>query len=277
MKKRIVDLIKSALGNVEFAIRGFNYSSDELIVLCMHSTPADQMLAFEKLIDFLLKHFKPMHPSQLENYYSGNLKDGPYVLFTFDDGLKNNLHVARLLAQRKIHAYFFLVPAFIQSQDQKAYYRTNIRQEIDFSFDKHNDDFISMSVSDVRHLLMAGHKVGSHTMTHLLRGESAKEEVAKEVSESKSVLQELIDTEVLAFCSPINTAMSVNEYAKHLIGKQYKYHFTTFPGLNGAKKNQQLIFRRNIEVNWSSGKIKFALGRCDLHRWDQHVARYVEM
>lgn len=277
MKKRIVDLIKSALGNVEFAFRGFNYSSDELIVLCMHSTPADQMHAFEKLIDFLLEHFKPMHPSQLENYYSGNLKDGPYVLFTFDDGLKNNLHAAHLLEQRNIHAYFFLVPAFMQSQNQNAYYRSYIRQVIDLSFDKHEDDFTAMSASDIRHLLEAEHRVGSHTMTHLLRGESTNEVVEKEVVESKTVLQKLIDSEVMAFCSPINTAMSINEYAKNLIGKQYKYHFTTFPGLNGEKKDQQIIFRRNIEVNWSYGKIKFALGRSDLRRWDQHVKRYVEM
>ena len=274
MKNRIIDLIKSVLGNVEFARRGLKYSSDELIVLCMHSTPADQMNTFDELVDFLLQHFKPLLPTQLEDYHSQKMNDGPYVLFTFDDGLKNNLYVADLLSKRNIKAFFFLVPAFILSMEQKQYYRTNIRQVIDPNFDKHEEDFIAMSANDIQLLLDDGHAIGSHTMTHLLRSTSTDEEVKREVSESKKALQKLVGVEVQSFCSPINTSISVNSIAKKSIAEEYQYHFTTFPGLNGKKKNRQIIFRRNIEVNWPLGKIKFALGRSDLRRWDQSVAQY---
>jgi peptidoglycan/xylan/chitin deacetylase (PgdA/CDA1 family) len=276
MKKLLVDSYKSLIGHTEKLITGLNYSNDELIVLCMHSTPADRLLDFENVCNYLLKRFVPLQANQLGDWFSGELNNGPYVLFTFDDGLKNNLGAAEILNRKGITAYFFLVPAFIDADNGEAYYRRNIRQIIDASFDHEPEDFTPMQCEEVASLLVAGHKVGSHTMTHLLRSGMNEDELVREIVESKKWLSKQFNIEVDAFCSPINTSISVDASAKKLIAENYRYHFTTYPGLNARYKDPLLICRRNIEANWNFGKINFALGRWDLKRWragtEQHQA-----
>lgn len=271
---KLSDIFKSIMGQIEFALGGWKYPKDELIVLCMHSTPADRKKDFEGLLESLCKHFKPLSPKQLDAYFKGELVDGPYILFTFDDGLKNNLHVARLLTEKGIGAFFFIVPDFVKAEDQIGYYRNNIRQVIDPSFDKYDEDFSAMNKDDLHFLLKSGHMIGSHTMSHLLRVTSNQDMVLREVAESQEVLQEWLGLKINSFCSVIQTGFSVNGLAMELIHELYSYHFTTFPGMNGLSKNGKLIFRRNIEVNWTSGKIKYALGQWDLRRWKHQIAAF---
>jgi hypothetical protein len=54
-------------------------------------------------------------------------------------------------------------------------------------------------------------------------------------------------------------------------------HFTTFPGLNAETKNGRLIYRRNIELDWSLGMIKYALGKWDLSRWRGEIERFQQL
>ena len=229
------------------------------------------------MFDFILSHFRALDPKQLTDYYNGKLTKGPYVLFTFDDGLKNNELAAELLEQRCARAVFFVVPDFVDATDAIAYYRTNIRQVIDSRVDHAPEDFSPLSVTQLKALQEKGHCVESHTMSHLLRCTSTNPEIMRELSESKSWLQRNLRSEVAMFCSPIQTNFSINAFAKRRIEEDYRYHFTTFPGLNGLMKNPGLIFRRNIEVHWSPGQIKYALGKADLSRWKDEIARFQQL
>ncbi|MFN0033303.1 MAG: polysaccharide deacetylase family protein [Flavobacteriales bacterium] len=274
MKQLLADIYKQLAGSTEYLFRGFHYASDELIVLCMHSTPKSHLPQFEQLLDFLLQHFKPLPPEDLRSYYHGELADGPYVLFTFDDGLRNNLHAANALHMRGIHAYFFLVPGFIQSSNQAEYYQKNIRPAINRKVDKLEEDFEAMSVDEVKKLLADGHSIGVHSYTHTLHGDMNGEELQHEVIESKAALESMFACRLNSFCSINHTTHSVNAICKRMIESNYTFHFTTYPGLNAEEKKPQLIYRRNIEVHWPMGKIKFALGQADLDRWKPVVAHF---
>lgn len=277
MKQQIIGAIKSVLGSLEYALRPWNYRSDELIVLCMHSTPQERRAQFEQMLDFLFKHFKALNPHELSDYFQGNLQGGPYVLFTFDDGLKNNLLAAELLEARGAHAVFFVVPDFIDSNQPKAYYLQHIRQVIDERVDHEPEDFTPLSVTELSGLISRGHCVESHTMSHLLRSTSAEREVAREVAGSKRWLSEKLSVESTMFCSPIQTNFSVNSHAKKQIQQEYIFHFTTFPGLHAESRNPRLIFRRNIEVHWSLGKVKYSLGKSDLARWKPEIELFQQL
>jgi peptidoglycan/xylan/chitin deacetylase (PgdA/CDA1 family) len=274
MKQRLVQLFKSIAGSAEYTLRPWKYASNELIVLCMHSTPFDRREQMEDLIDFILSHFRALDPKQLGDYFNGKLTDGPYVLFTFDDGLKNNALVAELLEKRGARAVFFVVPDFVDAKDGVDYYRKNIRQTIDPSVDHEQEDFSPLSITQLKALQDKGHCVESHTMSHLLRSTSSPSDVEREVSESKRWLQRNVMAEATMFCSPIQTNFSVNAIAKRRIEEDYPFHFTTFPGLNGELQNPRVIFRRNIEVHWSLGQVKYALGKADLSRWKDEIARF---
>lgn len=276
VKRFCADLYKTLVGHLEFACTQLRYPPRELIVLCMHSTPLDWMARFGRIVEALLERFKPLAPAQLADYYAGLLSAGPYVLFTFDDGLRNNLHAARVLEQNGVRGMFFVVPGFVESRTPREFYRSNIRPVIDPNFDRLEEDVTPFGYADMRGLLDSGHALGCHTMTHLLRCGIAPGEADEEIVASAARLSEQLQTEVPAFCSPLNTLLSVDAYAKQKIKEHYRYHFTTFPGRNDVGTSPQLIFRRVIEVNWPLGKIRFALGRWDLWRWRGRVQQYLE-
>ncbi|MFM7729300.1 MAG: polysaccharide deacetylase family protein [Flavobacteriales bacterium] len=277
MKQQILNTIKSLLGTMEYRLRPWKYKPTELVVLCMHSTPAERRAQFEKLLDFLLRHFRPLQPGQLNDYFQGKLSEGPYVLFTFDDGLKNNLLAAELIEKRGAKAVFFVVPNFVDAVEGRNYYLKNIRSVIDQRVDHEPEDFEPMNISDLKNLLERGHFVESHTLSHLLRNSSTIQEIENEIAGSKRWLSERLNNKATMFCSPIQSNYSVNSTSKKRIQQEYVYHFTTFPGLNGALLNPQLIYRRNIEVFWSMGRIKYSLGKADLARWKADVERFQQL
>ena len=270
----MLKMLKSIFGSAEYVLRPWNYSTDELLVLCMHSTPHERRGQFNELIDFLFKHFCALNPNQLSDYFSGKLNQGPYVLFTFDDGLKNNLMAAELLESRNARAVFFVVPDFIDAENQEIYYRTNIRRVVDPKVDHEPEDLTPMSLVDLSELLSRGHFIESHTMTHLLRGNSSKEEIEQEIVGSKRWLSQKLAKVPTMFCSPIQTNFSVNGSAKRTIETEYDFHFTTFPGMHSREQNPHCVYRRNIEVHWSLGQIKYALGKADLSRWKGEIERF---
>jgi peptidoglycan/xylan/chitin deacetylase (PgdA/CDA1 family) len=277
MKQALFKLIKSFLGNAEYGLRPWNYASDELLVLCMHSTPQERAGQFSRLLDFLFTHFSVLNPDQLDDYFTGKLNAGPYILFTFDDGLKNNLMAAELLERRDARAIFFIVPDFIEAVNPRDYYRGHIRQIIDSKVDHEPEDFTPMTVAELSVLREKGHFVESHTMSHLLRSNSRDIDVEREVIQSKKWIADKLKDSARIFCSPIQTNFSVNASAKRLIEKEYDYHFTTFPGFHSGNRNPQLVFRRNIEVHWSLSQIKYALGKADLSRWKDEIARFRQL
>ncbi len=277
IKSKIIEWFKTLAGTLEYQFSPWNYASDELVVLCMHSTPGHMMPAFHRLLDFLKEHFTILAPAQLEAYFSGDLKDGPYVLFTFDDGLLNNRHAADALSAKGHAAYFFIVPDFVRSDNQEAYYRSFIRQHTKANFDQLKEDVLPLSPANLKQLLQQGHALGGHSMSHTMRATDSLEKTLREVEQCKSNLEELIGQQVDAFCSIVNTNLSVSAQGKSTINQHYRYHFTTFPGLNASAKDATLIFRRNIELDWTIGMIKYALGRKDLSRWTGEISRFQQL
>lgn len=271
---KIIQAIKSIVGQAEFAIQGgYGYGRGELIVVCMHSTPQDRIAEFSDLVTQLTKHFKPLHPSRLRDYFSGTggVSDGPYILFTFDDGLKNNLLSAKILAEKQMQAIYFVVPDFIDAANQDQYYRTNIRPLVDEKIDHEPEDTTAMSIEDLKMLVSLGHVIGSHTSSHLLAAGQSENQLVRELVDSKRIIEEWIGQPVLHFASPNNSLLSVDKAAAEFIAANYVFHHTTLPGINESNENPQCIFRRNIEVFWTKGQIRFALGHWDLARWKRRT------
>ena len=276
MRTSALHTIKSALGHAEYLFQPWRYGKEECLVLCMHSTPEPYLDQLPALVKRLRKHFTIIGPEAFERYTSGDLQQGPYLLFSFDDGIKNNLKAARVLHELDVHAYFFVVPDFITSSDQRAYYLKHIRPIVDSSFERASIDFEAMSIDDLKTLVQMGHAIGSHTMSHDLHADMDDAQQRNEIQNSKAWLQQHLQTPIRAFCSPNNTNYSVSATGCQCIAEQYDFHFTTFPGLQGAKPTPLLIYRRNIELNWSWGRICYALGRWDLKRWTPAITQYLE-
>jgi peptidoglycan/xylan/chitin deacetylase (PgdA/CDA1 family) len=272
-------VIKSFLGRLEFFSGKLRYAEGELLVVNYHSTPDKFLFNFESQVKFLKKHFTIIDPAQLGNYFLGKtFRSGKsLLLFTFDDGLKNNLGAASILEKHGIKAYFFIVPAFIDAAvtSQKNYYVNYIRPVINPKIDREPKDFESMSWEEVKLLIGKGHAVGSHSYTHTLIAEqSGQSNSAKEIVESKNCIEKNVGVTINAFCSINNSLTSVGSKEKKMIAQEYTFHFTTLPGLNSENKDPLFIKRRNIEAFWLKGAVCYALGKMDLSRWKSRIDAY---
>jgi hypothetical protein len=277
----IAILIKRLLGSVLYRAGDLNYSNNELLVVNYHSTPKKFIPDFTAQVAFFEKHFDILHPNDLTNYFSGELPVGkkPRLLFTFDDGLLNNLHAAQVLEERGHRGFFFIVPSFVNAppSEQKDFYLQFIRPVIDNSIDELEEDFTAMSWSQLQELLSKQHSVGCHTMTHTMTAEDQDEKSAEEIVYSKQYLASVLNTTIDAFCSINNTLFSVNTKQKAMIASHYRFHFTTLPGLNCEEANPHFILRRNIECYWPKGQVLFAMGKMDLKRWATRRDAYRRM
>ncbi|MFO0359813.1 MAG: polysaccharide deacetylase family protein [Flavobacteriales bacterium] len=270
MKELIKNAYKSFAGETEYLFGQPFARKTDILILALHSTPKSHQPSFESLVEWTLKHYVPLSPKDLllveanpERY-----TEGPYVIFTFDDGLKNNLYSAQYLSSRGVDALYFVVPHFIEASNSEEYYIQYIRPNPDRKIDNTKDDVSSMTWEDLKQIQALGHTIGSHTMTHRLHSKMTEEEIKFEIIQSKSILSERLGSPIDHFASPNNTLWSVNSVAAALIKENYKFHHTTIPGIFDISLLEKgALYRRNVECHWPSGRIKFAMGYYDLRRW----------
>jgi hypothetical protein len=277
-------LFKNILGKIEYASTHLNLHKNELYVVNYHGTQKKFLENFKEQLLFFKKEFTILSPHQLNAFYSGKLgNNGPFLLLTFDDGIKNNMYAAALLNELRLQAYFFIVPNFINTpvENQKNYFTSCIRPDINLHIDSEPADFQSLTWEEVETLIVQGHSIGSHTSSHTLVATTASFE--KSILEIKSSRERILiqldklSPEIDSFCSINNTLESVGEKEIKLIKEQYKYHFTTIPGVNFPSSNPLYIKRCNIESHWLNGAVKYALGKWDLKRWKKVDETYLNL
>ncbi len=106
----------------------YHVVSDETLPHIRHLYNYPSEKKFTNDLDFLLKHFEPMHPDELmsENVSASKNK----FLLSFDDGLKELATlVAPILKKKGVPALFFLNSGFIDNRD--LFYRYKISILID--------------------------------------------------------------------------------------------------------------------------------------------------
>lgn len=264
-------LPKMILGRLNFLLSGLPHKTGDLLVLNYHSTPLWLMPEFERQLRFLSEHYELVSPDHLESFYGGTaaaLKK-PAVVFTFDDGLKNNLHAAAMLEKFGVRGLFLVVPDFFTGQpgSQETYYRTNIRREVNDEVDRLPEDKTAMSESDLKELLQRGHLIGCHSMTHTMSRDDDREKQYREVIESKAFLEKMFSREIVHFCAPFNSLRSTGREQMKLIAENYRYFHSTFPGSNLTEKDPLFIKRVNVEVFWPLDAVRFAISGPEWNRW----------
>ncbi|CAN5882197.1 polysaccharide deacetylase family protein [soil metagenome] len=274
----IKHLVKAVLGRAEYITSGLKLPGSDLLVLNYHGTQKKYLGEFEKQLNFLQQHFEFVSPEFLNGFYSGNIADKkPKVLITFDDGIRNNMYAAELLAARGIKALFLIVPGFVDcaESEQHAYFIENIRPVIHTAIDNEPEDTTSLSWEELRKISAMGHGIGSHSYTHtLVTGNFSQEESEKEIISSKKRITEMLGIVPGSFCAPNNSLLSCGKQEMELIKKEYRYFLSTFPGSNTENKNPYFIKRSNVEAHWMEGAFIRAIGIKDRKRWISRIEAF---
>ncbi len=272
-------LVKSVLGTLMFPLSGYPQRPGDLLVLNLHSTPYAYLDGLRGLLDLLGKHFSLESASFIDTFYDGRgttIATRPAVVFTFDDGLRNNLQAAAVLEEYGIRGLFFTVPDFFQLPDdqQEPYYRAHIRRIINPHYDHQPEDFCALRTDELKALVARGHIVGSHSMSHTMSKEQDEHQLQREIVQSKEVLDQLLQQETMHFCAPFNSLQSVSETALQMIGQHYRFFHSTFAGSNAEEKNPLFVKRVNVEPFWLHGAVKYACSRREWGRWKTDIETF---
>jgi peptidoglycan/xylan/chitin deacetylase (PgdA/CDA1 family) len=111
------------------------------------------------------------------------------VMLTFDDGYASHKDdVAELLTRYKMTATFFVLSSYVNKQRSTA------------KFAGHSNLFLSSE--DLKQMHAAGFEIGSHTHTHPLCGLISDDQFIHEISLSKQILEDAIESCVTTFSFP---------------------------------------------------------------------------
>lgn len=107
----------------------------------------------------------------------------PAIVFSSDDGLKNNLSAARIFSSYNISACFFVNPSIIGESRNKMI-EEFCRERLHFP------PVEFMGWEEIHQLQQMGHEIGSHTMSHINVAQTPANQLKDEIYRSYLILNE---------------------------------------------------------------------------------------
>lgn len=238
--------------------RGYHYG----IVVGVHETPISHEMQFRRQLAWVGERFSIVDLARFAELWcqSPELRDRkPVILFTFDDGRESNYTVAApLLESFGARGVFFVVPSFAECSEEQArhFYSSRINRESAHDYET-SDDWKPMTPHQIADLVARGHSVGNHTLSHAnLRGLSP-DDLEREIGESARKISSWTGKPVDAFAWPFSWD-AVSPGAWEVIRQHHRYCFAPCPGVVDSRVDvQTLIWRREVEVRYSSEELRF--------------------
>lgn len=254
-------VISRALGRTPWH-RGAQWAERRLRLIRIfnfHGTPERLRRSFAAQLDYLLDRYTPIDPYDLEEVVVSGSSNGALAAFTFDDGLANHYSVAAAeLEARGARAIFCIAAAFpdVPPDAQSAWFQAHVRAGSDA---EHADDEErrSMSWEQARELVDRRHRICSHTMTHrVITACTDRATLARQVCDSRQVLEERLDAPVTAFCWPVVRDPAAHE-ALALVRQTYSCALVgdTRPLKRGHDPYE--IWRTRLEASWPLDAVQF--------------------
>lgn len=272
--------LKSAAGQLLRLMEGRPHGPGDLLVFNLHSTPERWMPKFDRWLHALAKDYTLCSPEAFETFYTAQTqhteRTKPGVVFTFDDGLRNNRHALQVLENHGVRGLLFVVPAFYRCprNEQEAYYRQYIRQLPHAGLDGGEEEVQALSAEELGHWAERGHTLGAHSFTHTMREDDHAEKTALETLGAIDAIAGDTGIRPQHFCAPFDSLYSTSAAHMELLKNQIRFFHSTFPGSNSASPNPLFIRRVNVELFWKAGAIHFACSRFEWKRWSNQRALF---
>lgn len=141
---------------------------------------------FENQMAYLAEHFRCVRMKDLRQHLAGPAPSGNLACVTFDDGHRDHHErAAPILREYGISATFFVPTGFVGE-----FYPSS------------SGEVPAMNAGQLRELREQGHEIGSHSVHHARLTSLESDALAREVTESRRDLEELLDAEVVSFAYP---------------------------------------------------------------------------
>ncbi|CCB68879.1 polysaccharide deacetylase family protein [Flavobacterium branchiophilum] len=159
-----------------------NLNKPRVQMLYFHHIFNDEEKKFDGLLKKLSKNHTFISYSEAVNRILTNTIDKPYIAFSSDDGLKNNLKAAEILNEYDASCCFFI--------------NTDLIEESNFETLKHycntRIDFPPAEMltwKEVAILQNQGHEIGSHTLNHINIAQTAAAQIQEDMHKTFEILK----------------------------------------------------------------------------------------
>ncbi|WP_286814203.1 MULTISPECIES: polysaccharide deacetylase family protein [unclassified Maribacter] len=202
----VLSLKHSILGNDEFL------KKPRIQFLYFHHIFKDEVKNFEKLLAYLSKdHSFISHSEGVDRLLTDRI-DKPYIAWSSDDGIQNNMLAAKVLNNYGASCCFYINPASIGL--------TEFTQIKSFSNDKLDMPPVAfLNWKEVELLQSQGHEIGNHTYKHDMVTQLTQEEFEEDFLKADEILTQK--------CGPI----------KHFAYTYGKFENFTKPAFEFVMKN----------------------------------------
>jgi peptidoglycan/xylan/chitin deacetylase (PgdA/CDA1 family) len=234
--------------------------------LLLHHVFDDEIKHFEELLMKLsFNHTFIAYGEAVDKILNAEI-DKPYISFSFDDGLKNNLTASRIMDKYNAKACFFVNPDIVGIKDYNK-----IKKFCETKLDYPPTEF--MDWDDIDTLLKRGHEIGSHTLGHINIADTSINEVEDNLNKSfESILAKCGVSEHFAY--PFGSLSHFNQPAFELVFKSgYK---SCASGVRGCHISvdrinpEELMLRRDqILCDWNMNHSMYFIYNSSKHSRQQ--------
>ena len=248
----------------EMALTGLSLTSSSSLLkkprvqfLYIHHIFKDEEANFRKLLDILHKDHEFISYSEAINKVLTGTIDKPYITFSSDDGLKNNLKAAEILNTHNASACFFINPGIVGETDTEK-----IKQYCAEKLQFHPVEF--MTWKEVATLQQQGHEIGNHTMFHMNIAKASEQEIRDDLSQSLQWLKKECG-DVTHFAFPFGRFFHFSKTGKKVVFETGHTSCATAErgchvNPTGPITNEELcILRDHVVLGWDMRHIMYFL------------------
>ena len=249
MKHIIRDFLVSviSISGVTFVYQKIKRRKGPLVrVLCFHDVSDKKW--FEEVVGMLVKNYTVITPTQFHNQEFNQNRIN--ILLTFDDGYQSWIDTCLPIWESfNLKGLFFINSTLLDIAHDEQKIEVYMRDRLLISPKK------PLTWNGAHQLVVEGHSVGGHTVTHPNLALLTAKEVYGEVLGDKSKLESELGIEITDFAYPFGTARyftqeTMNEVARAGYTKQYSA-ITGF-----YRPSLDILFRTLIEKNQSTRSVK---------------------
>jgi peptidoglycan/xylan/chitin deacetylase (PgdA/CDA1 family) len=216
--------------------------------LYFHHIFKDEVANFEKLVRFLAKGHTFITHSEAVRRIAENDIDRPYIAWSSDDGIWNNMLAADILNKYGASCCFYVNPFSIGLTDD-----VEVKRFCKERLDMPPVNFLSWN--DLTALQKKGHEIGNHTYDHSMVSQLSLDEFALNFNKAQDVLTANCD-KIVHFAYTYGKFEHFNKAAYDFVFEQGYDSCTSavrgchINGLNELSKNKLFLRRDQIIGNW---------------------------